>query len=136
MVNFEATWDGILTRLRAEHRALGVKPENMQLMAFEEKIGLKPPYLAVAMIPGDFTGSISAKAIETRATVEIFCLTSEGKSNADRIKAACRLGSAVIAIIETWEADRIHWGKAPLLLDSVNGEYAATSVQFSIPHTP
>jgi hypothetical protein len=136
MVGYDETWDSIAERLRAAHRQLNVAPTNIDLVAFEEKLPMKPPFVLIGMIPGDFTGSIGGSPIETRATVEIFCATAEGKTNVDRIKGACRLARTVQSIIDTWEADRIIWGKAPLLLDTVTGEYAATSLQFSIPYTP
>lgn len=135
MVDFNATWAEITAEIRSLHIALGVAEDNIIRAAFEQGVMLTPPYVLVGCVPGDWTASVGGRPLETRATAEVFCVTSGGSCNADRIATATEMAAIVLKHFLSKEWHGLQIGPQPIILDTVEAMFTATNVQFSVPYT-
>lgn len=135
VMTFSDTWRAIADVVRSGHRTLGVAASHIQRFAFEARPNLRPPYVLVCMLPGDWMPSIGSRPLRQAATVEIFCAVDGFASNVERMEQAVVLGQRVIDLIRAWEPKGLGWPTQPLVVDTVTATLAAVNVQFTIPYS-
>ena len=128
---FARVWDQIVEILRAGAEELGVDPESIRHGGFETELPAAPPFVYVALVPGNLVLGIDARAIGRRATCEIFCAVGPGDSQAHSIVAAVELAEGVLEILRRAELP-IRTGSDPVVLDTVERLFTATNCQFMV----
>lgn len=130
MVTIGDRWDAIIDLIRQNSHLLGVRESNVIAAAFDDRPLTAPPFIAVAMVPGDFLYSIDSRPLIEGGTVEIFCAVgAEYKSSKDRMLAAIRMARTLFDLcIDHGFVARSP--QQPIVLDTATATLTAVNIQF------